>query len=286
MCLGCGMADNAFLIDKRLARKAFGKAADRYEQAAALQQEVEQRLLERLELVRLQPARVLDLGCGTGRGSHALLNRYPKAQLVSLDIALEMLGHTRRRGRWLRRPACVCADAECLPFPDRQFDLVFSSLMLQWCTDLDAAFREIQRILKPGGLLMFTSFGPDTLLELRQSWAAVDSYTHVNAFMDMHDMGDALLRCGFAEPVMDVERLTVTYRDVRDLMRDLKHIGAHNVTQGRPRGLTGVQRMRTFIENYERYRRDGVLPASYEVVNGHAWAPDASIAVSIDRLRP
>lgn len=279
------MTDNEFQIDKRLVRKAFGKAADTYEQAAALQQEVESRLLERLDLVRLQPARVLDLGCGTGRGSQALLRRYPKARLISVDSAFAMLGHTQKRGRWLRRPVCICADAEQLAFPDRYFDLVYSSLMLQWCTDTDAVFREIQRVLKPGGLFMFTTFGPDTLRELRSSWAAVDGYTHVNAFMDMHDTGDALMRCGFAEPVMDVERMTVTYKDVRQLMRDLKQIGAHNVTRGRSRGLTGKQHMQAFMKAYEQYRQAGVLPASYEIVNGHAWAPDASVTVSLDGLK-
>ncbi len=279
------MTHNEFEINKRLAREAFGNAADKYEQAATLQQEVESRLLDRLDLVRVQPERILDLGCGTGRGSHALLARYPKAQLVSLDSAFAMLSHTRKRGRWLRRPACICADAERLPFPEKQFDLVYSNLMLQWCTDIDAALREMQRALKPGGLLMFTTFGPDTLRELRSSWASVDGYTHVNAFMDMHDMGDALLRCGFAEPVMDVERMTVTYKDVRRLMRDLKQIGAHNVTRGRPRGLTGKRHMQAFIDAYEQYREEGVLPASYEVVNGHAWAPDTSVAVSLDGLK-
>ena len=279
------MAEPDCLIDKRLARAAFSRAADHYEQAAALQQEVERRLLERLDLVRLQPLQVLDLGCGTGRGTQALMSRYPKARLVALDIATSMLGHTRKRGRWLRRPACVCADAERMALADQQFDLVFSSLMLQWCPDIEAAFREIRRVLRPGGLLLFTSFGPDTLVELRNSWASVDAYTHVNAFMDMHDVGDALLRSGFAEPVMDVERMTVTYQDVRGLMRDLKQIGAHNVTRGRPRGLTGKRHMQAFIDAYEQYRRDGVLPASYEVVHGHAWAPDSAQSVPLESLR-
>lgn len=279
------MASNEYATDKHLVREAFSKAADRYEQAAALQQEVESRLLDRLDLVRLQPSRMLDLGCGTGRGSQALLMRYPKAGLVSLDLASAMLSHTRKRGRWLRRPACVCADAEHLPFSEQSFDLVYSSLMLQWCGDIDAVFRGVQRVLKPGGLFMFTTFGPDTLHELRNSWAAVDGYTHVNAFMDMHDMGDALMRCGFAAPVMDVEQLTVTYKDVRQLMRDLKQIGAHNITRGRRRGLTGKQHMQGFIEAYEQYRTDGLLPASYEVVNGHAWAAETAIPVRLDRPR-
>ena len=278
------MTDPEYQIDKRLARAAFARAADHYEQAAALQQEVERRLLERLDLVRLQPLQVLDLGCGTGRGSQALMMRYPKARLVALDIATSMLGHTRKRGRWLRRPACVCGDAERLPLADQQFDLVFSNLMLQWCPDIESVFREIRRVLKPGGLLLFTSFGPDTLVELRDSWASVDAYTHVNRFLDMHDVGDALLRSGLAEPVMDVERMTVTYHEMRDLMRDLKQIGAHNVTSGRLRGLTGKRRMQALKAAYEGYRRDGVLPASYEVVHGHAWAPEGAQSVSLEQL--
>ncbi len=278
--------DNDFELDRRLARASFDRAAAHYDQAAVLQHEVESRLLERLGLVKLDPLHVLDLGCGTGRGSAALLGRYKRAHVVACDIATNMLAQTRARGRWLRRPSCVGGDAEWLPFADNSFDLVYSNLMLQWCDDLDRAFREISRVLAPGGLLIFTTFGPDTLKELRGSWSQVDRYTHVNAFMDMHDIGDALLRCGLAEPVMDVERLTVTYRDVRGLMRDLKAIGAHNVTRGRSRGLTGKQRLIQFIAAYERYRRaDGLLPASYEVVNGHAWARDRAVSIPLDRLK-
>ena len=134
-------------------------------------------------------------------------------------------------------------------------------------------FRSLRRILAPGGLLMFTTFGPDTLQELRASWEAVDGYTHVNAFVDMHDVGDSLLHTRWAEPVMDSERITVTYRELGTLMQDLKHIGAHNVTAGRPRGLTGRRRLQLLGAAYEQYREDGVLPASYEVVYGHAWSP-------------
>lgn len=278
--------DSDFLLDRHLARAAFERAADRYDQAAVLQHEVESRLLERLDLMRLKPARILDLGCGTGHASAALLNRYKGARVVACDIAIPMLRHTRGRGRWLRRPACVGGDAQALPFADASFDLVYSSLMLQWCNDLDRAFAEINRVLAPGGLLMFTTFGPDTLIELRESWARVDGFTHVNVFIDMHDVGDALLRCGLADPVMDVERMTVTYRDVRGLMRDLKDIGAHNVTRGRARGLTGRRKLTQLLTAYDTYRRpDGLLPASYEVVNGHAWARDRAVSIPLDRLK-
>jgi len=179
----------------------------------------------------------------------------------------------------------VCADAERLPFVDASFDLVFSNLMLQWATDNDATFAELRRVLRPGGLLLFTSFGPDTLRELRESWARVDDYNHVNLFMDMHDVGDALLNARFADPVMDVEKLTVTYPDARRLMRDLKQIGAHNVTGGRPRGLTGKRHLQAMIDAYERFRSDGLLPASYEIVYGHAWKAQQDCVIPADSIR-
>jgi malonyl-CoA O-methyltransferase len=264
---------DSYRLDKRQARRAFERAAATYDEAAALQREVGERMLERLDLVRLRPARVLDLGAGTGECSMALRKRYRKASVVSLDIALNMLRQTQNRGGWLRKPACVCGDGECLPFADDSFELVFSNLMLQWCMDLEPVFTELRRVLAPGGLLMFTTFGPDTLRELRASWEVVDGYTHVNAFIDMHDIGDALIRTHWAEPVMDSEHITVTYPGVRPLMRDLKNLGAHNVTAGRPHGLTGRHRLQQVERAYEAFRADGVLPASYEVVYGHAWSP-------------
>lgn len=271
--------------DKMQARRSFESAAAAYDQAAALQQEVGQRLTQRLDLVKMQPDRILDLGSGTGHCIPDLFARYKKAQVVALDIALPMLEHARKRGRWLRRPRCICADAERLPFADSSFDLVFSNLMLQWCVELETVFAELQRVLRPGGLLLFTSFGPDTLSELRGSWQQVDGYSHVNAFPDMHDVGDALVRARFADPVMDVERITVTYPDVWKLMRELKQIGAHNVTAGRPRGLTGKARMQRLVGAYEQYRSQGVLPASYEIVNGHAWSTSAECGISLESIK-
>ena len=266
-------ANNNTLIDKRLARRAFEKAAGTYDDAAVLQNEIGDRLMERLDYIRLQPRRILDLGAGTGMFTSALMKRYRKADVVALDIAKPMLHCVRQRAGWLRKPGCVCGDSESLPFKDDSFDFIFSNLMLQWCTDLEATFVELRRVLSPGGLLMFTTFGPDTLMELRASWEAVDGYTHVNSFIDLHDVGDSLLHTKWAEPVMDSERITVTYRELRGLMQDLKHIGAHNVTSGRPRGLTGKRHLQQLVEAYEPFREDGVLPASYEVVYGHAWSP-------------
>ena len=283
--------NNQHRIDKQLARRSFDRAADSYDAVAELQYEIGDRMLERLDYIRQQPTRILDLGAGTGFFSAALLKRYRKADVVALDIAERMLLRVQGRAGWFRKPQCVCADAESLPFAEDSFDFIFSNLMLQWCTDLESTLTELRRVLAPGGLLMFTSFGPDTLMELRASWEAVDGYTHVNSFVDMHDVGDMLLATQWAEPVMDSERITVTYRELRTLMQELKHIGAHNVTAGRARGLTGRQHMQQLAEAYERFREDGVLPASYEVVYGHAWSPLNKYAVagnevSLASLRP
>jgi malonyl-CoA O-methyltransferase len=259
-------------------RRSFERAAADYDAAAVLQREVADRLLERLSLMKLQPEVVLDAGAGTGYGTVALARRYPKARVIALDLAHGMACHARGRfgffARRLRGHGFVCADVERLPLADASVDLIFSNLTLQWCNPLDAVFEEFRRVLRPGGLLLFTSMGPDTLKELRASWAAADGQVHVNSFMDMHDVGDALVRARFADPVMDVERLTVTYRETDQLLRDLKAIGAHNVNAGRSSGLTGRRRYAVMREAYERYRRDGLLPATYEVVYGHAWAPE------------
>lgn len=262
-----------FSLDRRQLRAAFERAASGYDAAAVLQREVGSRLLERLELTTIKPARVLDLGCGTGGNLGELRRHYPKARLFAGDLAFNMLAATRRRLGWWKRLPLVCADAQRLPFAAGSIDLIYCNLVLQWCDELDQAFAELRRVLVPHGLLLFTSFGPDTLKELRAAWRAVDSFNHVNRFMDMHDLGDALIRAGFAEPVMDVEQLTLTYENVNALTRDLKAIGAHNVTAGRSRGLAGRGRLQQLTAAYEPFRHEGRLPATYEVVYGTAWTP-------------
>ncbi|RKZ57156.1 MAG: malonyl-[acyl-carrier protein] O-methyltransferase BioC, partial [Gammaproteobacteria bacterium] len=221
---------------------------------------------------------ILDAGAGTGKAIPALFERYKKAQLVALDLSEKMLGKSGQHGGFFRAPHLVCADIERLPFADDTFDLVFSSLSMQWCNDLNAALLEAKRVLKPGGLFVFSTFGPDTLKELRYSWNKVDDINHVNQFIDMHDIGDALLQDGYAEPVMEAEVMTVTYDTVDEIMYDLKAIGA-NVTatnaQGKRsrKGLTGKSVLQTVRQAYEAFRQDDVLPATYEIVYGHAWKP-------------
>lgn len=262
-------------IDKHQARLAFSRAAATYDGAAALQREIADRMLDRLDYIRLRPQRVVDIGAGTGAATRALMERYPQADVIALDFALPMLQRVRRGEEDpVTAPHCLCGDAEHLPLADASVDMIFSNVALQWCNDLPGTFKEFQRVLRPGGMLLFSTFGPDTLLELRASWAAADSGSHVSPFLDMHHIGDAMLEAGLAEPVVDVDRLQVTYGDVISLMRDLKNLGAHNVTWERSRGLTGKGRIKKMQEAYEGFRRDGRLPASYEVVYGHAWEPE------------
>lgn len=272
--------ESPFRVDKRLVKEAFNRAAPRYDAVAVLQHEVGGRMLERLDLVRLAPQTVVDIGSGTGRMARGLAQRYREARVIALDLAHAMLQESRRQlswlSRWRARQLFLCGDAENLPLRGECAQLLCSNLTLQWCADLDQTFREFRRVLQPGGLLMFSSFGPDTLKELRQSWRAVDDRVHVNAFMDMHDVGDALIRAGFADPVMDVEHITLTYKDTLHLMRELKAIGAHNVTAGRSHGLTGRKKLQALTQAYEQFRRDGVLPCTYEVVYGHAWVPEGA----------
>ncbi len=274
---------NNFLIDKLRMRRAFNRAAPDYDAAAVLQREICARMLERLAYIKLQPVRILDAGSGTGWGTRQLAEKYPAAQIASLDIAIGMLQTARSHSGWWRKlfggaqQMQVCGDIEALPLAANSVEMVWSNLAMQWCNDLPATFRELHRVLKTDGLLMFSTFGPDTLKELRQAFSGVDRHNHLNRFADMHDIGDMLVHAGFAEPVMDMEYITLTYEDVRGVLNDLKRIGAHNVTAGRGQGLMGKNAWSSLVENYERSRRDGKLPATYEVIYGHAWKPQPRV---------
>mgnify|MGYP001564818305 CR=1 FL=1 len=276
--------NDELLVDKRLVRRSFEHAAATYDAAAVLQNEVCRRVLGRLDYIKHQPETLLDAGSGTGNALDELARRYPRARLIALDIALAMLQRGRGRAPWWKKLlarrslGAVCADIECLPLADASIGMVWSNLALQWVNDLQRTLSEMQRVLAPGGLLMFSTFGPDTLKELRRAYQGTDHHTHVNRFVDMHDIGDMLVHSGFADPVMDMEVFTLTYADVRELMRDLKAIGAHNATQGRPAGLSGKLRFEAMARNYEVLRRADRLPATFEVVYGHAWKPQPRIS--------
>ena len=270
---------SAFTLDKRQLRRSFERAASTYDRAAVLQREICGRALERLDLVKIAPAVILDAGSGTGFAAQALARRYPRATVVEFDIAPPMLQTARARlprwKKWIgrRRELFVCGDNEQLPIRAGAVGMFWSNLAFQWANDLPRVFSECRRVLQPGGLLSFTTFGPDTLKELRQAFAGDAGGVHVNRFYDMHDIGDMLVQAGFADPVMDMEQVTLTYVDVEALMRELKAIGAHNVAAGRSRGLTGRRALDDLRWRYEELRQDGRLPATFEVVYGHAWKP-------------
>ncbi len=278
-------------IDPRAVRRAFGRAAATYDAAAALQREVGARMAARLDYVKIAPALILDAGCGTGEGVGEFAARYQQARVVALDVALPMVQAARERARvarsllqrllsgkltLLRRrdeasPFFLCGDMNALPLRGVAFDLIWSNLALQWVNDVPRALAEMRRVLKVGGLVSFTTFGPDTLKEIRMAFAQADGFTHTNRFLDMHDIGDMLVRAGFADPVMDMEQLTLTYADASSLMRDLRQLGATNAPRGRPRGLMGRGRWRRATAAFEALRRDGRIPATFEVIYGHAW---------------
>ena len=272
---------NEFEIDKHEVRRAFNRAAANYDASAVLQREICARMLERLEYIRLQPTCILDAGSGTGWGARQLGERYKQADIVVLDIAVNMLRAAIGTSRWWQKlfsdskQRFVCADVEDLPLAAQSVEMVWSNLAVQWCNDLPATFVEFQRVLKTDGLVMFSTFGPDTLNELRIAFNGVDDYNHVNRFADMHDIGDMLVAAGFAEPVMEMEKITLTYDDVKAVMQDLRSIGAHNVTAGRAPGMMGKAKWARIAQNYEALRRNEKLPATFEVIYGHAWKVQA-----------
>lgn len=279
-------SEGAHAIDRRSVANAFGRASESYDSAAALQALAREELLSRLDHFKLQPTVILDLGAGTGLATEALKQRFPMARLLSMDLALPMLQKARaradrRRDWWGRlqsmlnsssssRSNFVTADAAALPLASGSVQLVFSNLMLQWCNPPDRVLAEIRRVLAPGGLLLCSTFGPLTLQELRSAWATVDDQPHVNDFIDMHDLGTAMTRAGLTEPVLDVDRLQREYSEVKDLLRELKDLGARNSLQERRRSLTGKARLATMMAQYQRMFS---TRATWEIVYGSAFAP-------------
>lgn len=261
-------------LDKQKVARSFNRASSSYEDVAVVQQAVLTEHLERLDISKIEPKRILDLGSGTGTGSQELLKKYKKSRLIATDIAQGMLEeHKKRLPRFLNKTDLVCADLDFLPIKDKSIDLIFSNLAIQWSDDLNGMFNEFNRIMRTGGLLSFTTVGPDTMKELRDAWHKVDNGIHVHAFLDMHEIGDALINSGFSEPVLDVDRYTLNYPDLKSLLVDLKLLGTTNASSGRSRSMTSRKTFEKLAEAYEEQRIDGQLPLTYEIVYGHAWLP-------------
>ncbi len=262
-----------FNIDARIVRRRFERSANSYAHASKLEAEVGARMLERLDYVKLAPRRVLDAGSGPMRDARALAKRYRKADVLAVDFSREMLHAGRPRLRFFQRrpPKPVCTDMARLPLAGATVGLVWSNMALHWAADPIAALREFHRVLAIEGLLMFSTLGPDTLAELRQAAGAA----RVHSFADMHDIGDMLVEAGFAEPVMDVERITIVYADGDALLSDLRASGQTCALAARdgapPRGLEGRRFRAALDAKLAEQQRDSKLSVSYEVVYGHAW---------------
>lgn len=284
------------LFDRRHVRRAFSRATSSYADAAKLQHEVEARLLESLDYYEegraadaKAPSVVVDLGCGPGGAARAIQRRWPKAQVLALDLALPMLrthpdagGLARtfaRVGLGARAPERLCADARALPLADHSVDLLFSNLCLQWIEDLPAVFAGFRRVLKPNGMLVVSTFGPDTLHELRDAFAQADAVPHVSPFASIAQLGDALIGSGFRNPVLDRDELVTRYADLPALMRELRAIGATNALRARRHTLTGKARFAAAAHAYESHRDADRLPATWEIITALAWAPEHGVPI-------
>lgn len=274
------------LLPKLILEQVFNKAAETYDSGALMFREVGDRLIERLDFVRLQPHSVLDLGAGTGYITELLTKRYPVADIYCLDFSLEMLRQLQKKMSALS----ICGLAENLPLAKNSIDLLISNMMLPWCENFASIFAEVYQILKPGGLFLFSTFGPDTLYELRSSSAHIDNTLRIHSFIDMHEVGDALLGANFSDPVMDMEFLSLRYDQTQTLFSDLKATGSYNVQSERWGNLTGKNRMQQFIAAYEEFRdAEQKLPVTLEIIYGHAWKipeqSDSEVIIPVSAIR-
>lgn len=284
-------------FDHRQVRRAFSRAAHGYDGAAALQREVASRLMESLDylddpaLQRDPPQVIVDVGCGPGHSAVAMQKRWPKAQVVALDLAQPMLRETRHNAGadkprlfdFARRPQAVCADAQALPLRDGSVDVLFSNLCLQWVEDLPSVFAGFRRVLKPDGLLLVSTFALDTLHELRVAFAEADNAPHVSPFVSIAQFGDALIAAGFKNPVLDRDMFNLGHDSLGSLMRELRTLGATNAMTDRRRSLTGRARFARAEQVYEAWRgADGRLPVTWEVVYAHAWGPQPGTPIRVD----
>lgn len=285
-------------VDRQHVGRRFARVAATYGEGDFFAREVDRRMQERLDFVKVEPKRILDLGCSRGGSFPGLSARYPEAELIGLDVAPAMLsaGRIPRAGwqRWLgiwknSEPLRLAADAANLPLKSRSTAIVWSNLLLHWLDDPIPALAEAHRVLEVGGLLMFSTLGPDTLKELRSAFA--DGYAHTQRFADMHDLGDMLVGCGFADPVMDMEVITLTYDDVDAMFAELRAAGSSCAMKARRHGMTGRKSWENGKAAYEAMRKDGRLPATFEVIYGHAWkaepkkTPDGRAIVRFDLPR-
>lgn len=288
------LLENPYALAPSDVARVFDRAAPTYARSAVVADVTRAELLDRLEVLTVRPDVVLDAGCGDGQALAPLAQRYPQARIIGVDVSPAMLARAARGAENAGvAPELQCGDLHELALPAASVDLVFCNLVLPWCFDTERVIAQLRRVLKPDGVLHFATLGPDTLKELTRAFRGIDRAIHVHYFYDMHDVGDALARAGFAEPVMDAEPLTLTYETLASMHRDLRESGQQNIARDRARGLMARPRFARFEAALEVQRRDGRLPLSYELVYGQAFAterrpnkvlPDGDIAVPFEDL--
>ncbi len=254
-------------IYKKKIAKAFNSKSSTYEEYSLVQNEVSNRMIERLKLMKFKPKSILDLGSGVGYLSNILKEIFPDATVTCLDISLDMLLECRKKNLNLN---LVMADAENMPFSNNVFDLVISSFTLHWCEEIEKIFSDIHKYLRNRGVFMFTTVGPNTLMELNQAYANIDGEQHVNSFTDMHVYGDSLLKCGFHDPVMDVENLVIEYSSFSNILKSLRKTGANTVI-GQKANFMSKKSYRKLSDSYKKNKDNGRFPVTYEMIYGVSW---------------
>jgi malonyl-CoA O-methyltransferase len=272
------------VIDKEYKRKVFNRYAKTYDQYSSLQDKISDNLFKKLDLIDIRPKVILDLGCGTGRNGKILKDKYKKIRLINYDFSINMLHEAKNKQHNLfnkilgiSNSAFVCGDIEELSFPEKTFDIIWSTSSLQWVNNLSETFKRIQSTLKPGGLFIFSTFGPNTLFELKSITKKISNYQKTNDFIDIQNIKDILVDVGLRHPVIETEEFRMTYKDINTLFLDLKNIGATSGFESKKIGLSGKSYIKMISDGYKQYSYDGILPATYEAVYGYAWNTNSKL---------
>jgi len=267
--------DDNSALNRRDVRRRFDRAAAEFDTVDFVHATTRRGLMDRLTPVVIHPRTIVDLGAATGSATRALAKNFRRARVIAVDLSWNMLEQARKKQRWLSRVTTLQADATALPIVDQSVDIVFSNQLLPWVGDPAQTFSEVSRVLVKDGLFLFATLGPDSLSEIRRAWASLDSDVHVNLFPDMHDIGDAAVRAGLRDPVLDVDRLAVTYKDTRALFRELTAMGARNSLLHRNRSLAAAKRFQAMAAALDNTRDGGPLTLELEIVYGHCWGSGA-----------
>lgn len=257
-----------------LISKWFDKIAKNYDAFSVLQQSVASMLIERLLPMQVSPKKIIDVGCATGFGLLLLEDKFKETDVLGLDISKKMLHYAQKRGKWLRKRQVMCADANDMPIHSASVDMIFCNLLFPYIHDCRKILKEILRILRPGGLLVFSSLGPDSLQEIRRSWANIDDDPHVKTFLDIHDVGDSLLAEGFVEPILEIENFQFNFSDTQKMFAELRGLGFRNEDSQRFSFLTSKRRWQRFLEQLLLLKQNQKIPLTFEIILAHAWKPE------------